>query len=72
MSETTSDEHDAAVEQRLAELIARYGARWDESDLALIRSRIGRSIALGAALRDVPMTNADEPGNVFKPFRGEE
>jgi hypothetical protein len=71
LSEATSDRDAIVVEQRLTELIARYGARWSEPDLALIRTRIGRSLKLGAALRSVPMTNADEPGNVFKPYRGE-
>ncbi len=71
MSSAPSEEENVVVEQRMAELIARYGARWSETELTLIRTRIGRSIKLGAALRTVPMLNADEPGNVFKPYRGE-
>src|SRR6476469_1567224 len=71
LSEATSDRDAIVVEQRLTELIARYGARWSDPDLEVIRSRIRRSVKLGAALRSVPMTNADEPGNVFKPYRGE-
>ena len=70
MTEPPANRDEAIVEGRLAELIARYGARWDEKELALIRARIGRSIKIGDALRAVPMTNGDEPGNVFKPYRG--
>jgi len=71
VSNAPSEEENVVVEQRMAELIARYGARWSETELTLIRTRIGRSIKLGAALRTVPMLNADEPGNVLKPYRGE-
>lgn len=67
-----SDPDEAIVEHRLAELIARYGARWSEQELALIRSRLARSVRLGDALRAVPFANSDEPGNVFTPFRGED
>ncbi len=72
MTNAPSEPADPIVESRLAELVARYGDRWPEPDLALIRARIDRSVKLGAALRTVPMTNVDEPGNVFKPYRGGE
>ena len=35
-----------------------------------VRNRIGRSIALGVALRSYPLTNADEPEIELVPFRG--
>jgi len=69
MTEPPANRDKAIVEGRLAELIARYGARWNETELELIRTRIDRSIKIGDALRAVPMTNGDEPGNVFTPFR---
>jgi hypothetical protein len=71
MTEPPTNRDNAIVEGRLAELIARYGERWSETELTLIRTRIGRSITLGEALRGMPMSNADEPGNVFKPYREE-
>jgi hypothetical protein len=59
--------NEAIIEQRLGELIVRYGDRWSEQERALIRA-----LRLSDALRRVPLTNADEPGNVFKPIRAGE
>lgn len=72
MTKPTSSQDDVIARQRLAELTARYGERWNDAELALIRERLRRSVRLGDALRAVPMTNADEPGNIFKPYRGAE
>lgn len=72
MTNASFDQDAIVVELRLTELIARYGARWSDDELALIRARIGRSLKLSAALRTVPVTNADEPGAVFTPYRGKE
>lgn len=72
MTKPKPDLIDAIVEQRLGELTARFGNRWSEDELAEIRSRIRRSAKSAEALRSVPLTNADEPGNVFRPHRAGE
>jgi hypothetical protein len=72
MAKPKSDPIDAIVEQRLGELTARFGDRWSEAELAEIRARIRRSAKSADALRAVKLTNADEPGNIFRPHRAGE
>lgn len=72
MTKPTSDPIDAIVEQRLGELTARFGDRWNEDELKEIRERIRRSAKSAETLRSVKLTNADEPGNVFRPHRAGE
>lgn len=61
--------HTPLIEARLADLLARFGDRLDDQARAQIRGRIAHQVALGAALRRVPLTNADEPEFVFTPYR---
>ncbi|MGI8476168.1 MAG: hypothetical protein ACR2OO_07360 [Thermomicrobiales bacterium] len=65
------DQREAIIDARLGELTLRFGARLSAEERAVVRNRIGRSMALSAALRAVPLTNADEPEIVFTPVRGE-
>jgi hypothetical protein len=71
-SKSTSNADAAVIEARLADLSARCGDRWSEAEREQIRGRIARTLRLSAALRRIPLTNADEPGNRFAPFRGDE
>jgi hypothetical protein len=57
------------IDARLAELTARYGDRFDDTQRAQVRARIARSVALGESLRKTALTNADEPEIVFAPYR---
>lgn len=72
MTKPASDPIDAIVEQRLGELTARFGDRWNEAEVTEIRARIRRSAKSAEALRSVKLTNADEPGNIFRPHRAGE
>jgi hypothetical protein len=61
--------HGPLIDDRLAELTARYGDRFGDEQRAQVRARIARSAALGEKLRATPLTNADEPEIVFVPYR---
>ena len=62
---------DAVVEARLAALVARYGAGWDEAQRARVRANLERGTVLAARLRRTPLTNTDEPEIVFVPYRAD-
>lgn len=61
----------AIIETRLAEVMARFGERFDDAQEAQIRARLARTVALAVSLRRTPLTNADEPEIVFAPYRAE-
>ncbi|MFC1803698.1 hypothetical protein ACFL0D_07020 [Thermoproteota archaeon] len=47
----------------------KYGDRLDSEQLAAIKTRIDRIMAVIDEIRAVPLENGDEPFNVFKPYR---
>jgi hypothetical protein len=49
-----------------------YGERLSEEDLAKIREGIVGGLRAGARIREVALGNSDEPGFVFRAYRGEE
>ena len=58
------------VQARLAMIEQRIEQPMTEEQVEQVRGRIGRSIALGVALRAYPLTNADEPEIALDPFVG--
>jgi hypothetical protein len=62
-------QHTPIIDARLADLMARFGDRFDDAQRAQVRARIGRTVALATSLRKTPLTNADEPEIVFVPYR---
>jgi hypothetical protein len=68
--------HDAntegVIDARLAALTARFGERLTDEEWQGVRERIGRIVDQGNELRQVSLTNADEPEIVFVPYRGGE
>ncbi len=58
------------VEARFATIEARVDRPLTEEEAAQVKRRIARSIALGAALRAYPLTNADEPEIAMDPYFG--
>jgi hypothetical protein len=62
----TAEQETARTEALLAAVLARHGARLDEAGIALVRERIEQSQAAAAAMRAVPLTNADEPDASFR------
>ncbi|MER3439174.1 MAG: hypothetical protein C4346_17175 [Chloroflexota bacterium] len=61
--------HTPIIEAQLAEIVARFGDQLNEGQRAEIRARLARGMKLAETLRTVPLTNADEPGIVFVPYR---
>ena len=68
---TENPNHTPIIEARLTELVARFGDRFDDTQRAQVRARIGRTVALADSLRKLPLTNADEPEIVFTPYRAD-
>lgn len=60
----------ADVQARFATIAARIEQPLSDAQAEEVRHRIARSIALGAALRGYPLTNADEPEIALDPFVG--
>jgi hypothetical protein len=60
--------------ERMLELIRHQypDARLDDAGIAEIREELEAQVARSARLSAFPLTNADEPGFVFKAYRGEE
>ena len=57
----------------LLELVRhRYGSRLTVEQLEALRESVQAIGALAAAVRAVPLTNADEPLAPFTPFRADE
>lgn len=71
MSESSVDPAPAIVDARLSDVVARFGEHLSPAQTEQVRSRIGRTVGIAAALRQTPLTNADEPEIVFAPYRGE-
>ncbi len=65
------DDKNPVAEQLRATVEARYGERLDDKDRAIIRAGIARNLANTEALAAYPLANGDEPGSVFRAYRGE-
>lgn len=61
----------AEVETLLALVRERYGGRLDAEQLAGVRTAIESIVQAARALRAVRLTNADEPGQPFTPYRAD-
>lgn len=59
------------VEQLMAAVEAQYGERLDDKDREVIRAGIARNLTNTEALAAYPLVNGDEPGSVFRAYRGE-
>jgi hypothetical protein len=57
---------------RLALVRGRYGDRLTPEQLEALRGAVEAIVEQVAALRTVPLTNADEPLERFRPYRGDE
>jgi hypothetical protein len=60
------------VDLLLALVRHRYGARLTTAELEALRQGVEVIVDLAAAVRAVPLTNADEPLAPFTPFRADE
>jgi hypothetical protein len=60
------------VDLLLALVRHRYGTRLTAAQLEALRQGIEAIVDLAAAVRAVPLTNADEPLAPFTPFRADE
>jgi hypothetical protein len=49
-----------------------YGSRLSEDDLGKVREGLVSSLRAAARIRDVALSNADEPGFVFRAYRSRE
>lgn len=65
------DNKDPVAEQLMAAIEARYGERLDDKDREIVRAGIARNLANAEALAAYPLANGDEPGSVFRAYRGE-
>ena len=65
---------DSGEETRiLLELVKkRYGDRLTEEQIEAVEKQIKNNLETAEKLRSVELENADEPYNVFKPYRREE
>jgi hypothetical protein len=69
MGEAASDPSE--IELRFALVRRRYGDRLSPEQLDEVRRAVGAIVEMVTALRTVRLTNADEPGHRFVPFRAE-
>lgn len=60
------------VEARFAMVETRIEQPLTGEQAARVKRRIAQSIALGVALREYPLTNADEPEIAMAPYRGDD
>lgn len=61
----------AEVETLFALVRERYGGRLDAEQLAGVRTAIEGIVQAARALRAVRLTNGDEPGQPFVPYRAD-
>ena len=59
------------VEQLMAVVEGRHGERMDDKDREIVRTGIERNLTNAEALAAYPLVNGDEPGSVFRAYRGE-
>ena len=60
------------VDLLLALVRHRYGARLTAAQVEALRQGVEAVVDLAAAVRAVPLTNADEPLAPFTPFRADQ
>jgi hypothetical protein len=65
------DNKDPVAEQLMAAIEARYGERLDDKDREIVWAGIARNLTNTEALAAYPLANGDEPGSVFRAYRGE-
>lgn len=70
MAEQRSDSN-PVVEQLMAVVEAAHGERMDDADREIVRGGIERNLTNAEALAAYPLVNGDEPGSVFRAYRGE-
>jgi len=70
MSDAARDRDE--VDLRFALVRLRYGDRLSAEQLDALRRAVETIVEQVAALRAVPLTNADEPLQRFVPFRADE
>ena len=63
----TDTRREAIVVGMMAELLGRYGERFDEEQRQQLREEVGKLYDAGQALRRFPLRNWDEPELVFQP-----
>jgi hypothetical protein len=59
------------VQAMLDQVLATLAYELSDDDVAAVRANVERSAKMAAALRAVPLANADEPDFVFQPYRAE-
>ncbi len=64
-------EKDPVVERLMAVVEAEFGERLDEAGREKIRTGIERNRTNAEALTASGLANGDEPGTVFRAYRGE-
>lgn len=65
-------EKNPVVEQMMAVVEVEFGERLDEAGREKIRTGIERNMTNAAALAAYGLANGDEPGTVFRAYRGNE
>lgn len=65
------DEKNPVAEQIMAVVEAEFGERLDEAGREKVRTGIERNMTNAAALAAYGLANGDEPGTVFRAYRGE-
>ncbi len=70
MEEQQGDKN-PVVEQMMATIEAEFGERLDEAGREKIRTGIERNRTNAATLAAYGLANGDEPGTVFRAYRGE-
>ena len=72
MPESNGSERHAAVARGLMDAVrALYGDRLSAEEEERVADELRRMVEAAEALRRVPLTNADEPDVLFRPYRGE-
>ena len=66
------DRHTRETDIRLELIRQRYGDRLTAEQIEVLRKAVGALVEQASALRAVPLTNADEPGQRFAAFRADE
>ena len=66
------ERHAQETDLRLAIIRQRYGDRLTSEQLDILRKAVRALVEQAFALRAVPLTNADEPGQRFTAFRADE
>ncbi|MGI8855894.1 MAG: hypothetical protein ACR2JW_09095 [Thermomicrobiales bacterium] len=65
------DEKNPVVKQLMAVVEREHGERMDGKDREIVHNGIERNLTNMAALAAYPLVNGDEPGSVFRAYRGE-